>query len=254
MGVIQLQQRHITQPQYSPPPSPEYADAVILSPLQIDGRNIANSNHFSPFLSGITSIVRDHGRATNFSSTGYYRSDKAIDPIGKKFTIFAWVRPSKVHNSYFRFLSTGYTGGIYLGSDSSGKYMFTVNSSALDVNVGGQQVVGKRDFVLGVFDGSSAILYVNGREVSRQAATAATTSQYLGVGADYDGDSNWSGDVDTIGLFYRAFSAGEVLALYVDPWQIFKAPARRLWATSAAPSSFNPAWARNSNVMIGMTR
>lgn len=236
MSLI-LPRRFKGHPQAPLQPAPEYADAVILSPLQMDGRNIANSNHLAPFAAGTTAVIRDHGRAMNFTGASSYRSAQQIVHTGKRFTLFAWVRPAKVHDSYFRFLATDYPTGLYLGSDSFGKYTFTVNGSALEGNAGGQQVIGKRDFVCGVYDGSNAITYVNGKEVSRLAVTAPTSLQYLGVGASPTGTSPWTGDVDTAGVFYRAFSAGEVREIYENPARLFKSPSRRLWAVPSGSTS-----------------
>lgn len=237
MSGLVLKRPFRDQPQTAWQPSPEYADAVILSPFRTDGLNIANENHTQQITAGSTPVFRDHGRAINFPGTGngFYRSDKQIVHTGKKFTVFAWVRPLWVHNSYYRFLATDYSTGFYLGSDSAGKYTFTIAGSALEGNAGGQQVIGKRDFICGVYDGASAINYVNGIEVSRIAASSPTSFQYVAVGASPTGTSPWTGDVDTVGVFYRPFSSGEVQEIYKNPGRLFKAPGRRVWFIPGEP-------------------
>jgi hypothetical protein len=49
----------------------------------------------------------------------------------------------------------------------------------------------------------------------------------------------------------RALSDGEVLQEYINPFQIYEPAPLRIYWPGAAPSGFQPAWARGSNVIIG---
>jgi hypothetical protein len=78
--------------------------------------------------------------------------------------------------------------------------------------------------------------------------TAAVTSTSFKV----QGDATSPHKMLTCQAFAGKLSAAEVRALAANPQQVFKAPPRRLWVVPAgAPSSFQPAWARNGNVMVG---
>jgi hypothetical protein len=230
MGLIALPQRFTSQPQYAPRLAEAYQDAELLSLFNDgSGQDIAKGNHLIP---GVTPslVIRQHGKALSFDgSNSRLFSTRAI-PNAAQFTVLAWVRPAALNSGYSRILETRYSSQFYLGSNTGSQYAWIVNNSALEGCVGGQQVVGQRDFLVGAFDGTSAKLYINGVQVGSVATTVPSTSNYMTSGySNAGGVFAWNGDIDTVGVFNRAFPASEIWSLYQDPWRLLKAPPRRLW-------------------------
>jgi hypothetical protein len=178
--------------------------------------------------------IRQHGYTLSFNGSSHYLvSSRTIKPAAQ-FSVFAWVRPAAVNASYTRIIETDYTSGFYLGSNTASRYCWIVNNASLEGCIGGQQVAGQRDFVCGVFDGSNRILYINGIQAASSAATApsALLPVYISRWNNTSG-YYWNGDIDTVAIFNRALGPSEIWSLYQNPWQLFKAPARRLWRASA---------------------
>jgi hypothetical protein len=141
----------------------------------------------------------------------------------RSFTVSAWVYPhslagsrvvltdgdSLVANTNF-ILYASFSGGgnAFFGMDmksgswcDSGSYGISINNWYL---------------LTGVYDGSSATLYVNG--VNRSSGSCAslpdidTTGLYVGSWAN--GDGEFDGVIDEVMFFNRSLSGGEVRALY----------------------------------------
>lgn len=249
MGVINLSQRFLVQPQYPAPLKAEYAkSAQIFAPFnEQTGRDIAAGNNLVPGNSP-TLVTRPHGKALSFNgSSNYLISSAAITP-GASFTVMAWVRAAATNSSYARIAETQYSDGFLLGTNSGSAYCFMVNPNSLDECSGGVQTVGQRDFICGVFDGANRILYVNSVQVgyASTAITAPTNAKTLYIATNFVASANfWNGDIDGVGVFNRAFSAAEINKIR-EPWDLLQAPARRIFITAAAAPggsnmfSFNP--------------
>lgn len=241
MSSLILPARFRQQPQSAPRLAPAYQDAELLAPcIDGTGSDIARANHLLPGTAPARTI-RQHGYALNFNGSSHYLvSARSVKPAAQ-FTVFAWVRPAAINTSYARIVETDYTSGFYLGSNTASRYCWIVNNASLEGCIGGQQVAGQRDFVCGVFDGSNRILYVNGVQAASGAATAPSgalpvyISRWNNTAGYY-----WNGDIDTVAIFNRALGSSEIWSLYQNPWQLFKAPARRLWS---APDTQNLAGA-----------
>jgi hypothetical protein len=195
-------------------------------------RDIATRNNFSSGAAAAPALaIRNQGRTLYFDgSTTRLQSARPVTP-GATFTVFAWCRPASL-SSYARIVETDFASGFFLGLNTSGKYCWIVNNAAVEGCIGGQPAVSQRDFVCGVFDGSNRILYVNGIQVAISSATAPSAARTVYVGAyGLAGTSSYvfNGDIDTVGIFDRAFAPAEVFSLHQNPWQLFKAPARKLW-------------------------
>ena len=153
-------------------------------------------------------------------------------PMGKAFSISAWVAPSSEAVStpyaYLRIAETAYDTAWYLGTDMTGtKYKVIVNSGygtsggcsdAFGCASGGKPVAGKWQLVTATYDGSVARLYVDGVQVASDTATARETTNLpvnLGAYAYYPGAGyDWRGGIDDVRLYDRALSVAEVVALY----------------------------------------
>lgn len=72
---------------------------------------------------------------------------------------------------------------------------------------------------------------------------AAFLSDTLYIGSRTSSGSWANGRIALFILFDRALSQNEVQQISANPWQIFKAPPRRLWAASGAPSAITGTFA-----------
>lgn len=256
MGVVRLPQRFLTLPQYEPQLADAYSDAEIFSLFNDGtGKDIAKGNDLVYPASPPTKILQPQGYALNFDGSDRLVSTNTF-PIGNRFTVFAWVRPDFINYSYARIAETAYTTGFYLGSNngnsSAAKYAFIVKGASLEGCIGGQQVIGQRDFVCGTYNGTNRTLYLNGEQVATATASAPSISDKVYIGHNSGGVNFWRGDVDTFAFYQRAFSAEEVQAIYQQPGRLFKAPQRRIFV-SAAPSSIDLTGASSAVTNIAST-
>lgn len=238
MGVVLLPRRFLNQPQYAPRLAEAYQDAELLS-LCNDGtgKDIAKANHLTYPAAPPEKVLASQGYALNFNGAQRLISERAVTPA-PAFTVFAWVRPSVLNTTYARIAESAFGTGFYLGSNAGSKYAWIVNGSSLEGCIGGKQTIGQRDFVCGTFSGSSRILYVNGVQVANASATAPFAAIKIYVGHNSGGVNFWRGDIDTFGILNRAAPAAEIWSLYQAPWQLLKAPARRIFI-DAAPGGIN---------------
>lgn len=253
MGLITLPQRLTSQPQYSPALAEAYQDAELLSLFNDGtGKDLAKGNHLIPGGGVPVRVLRQQGYSLNFEPGDLISTrDVAIAYGDPGFTVFAWVRPDVLNVSYRRIIETDFRAGFYIGSSATGgKYAWIVNNSSLGGCVGGQQVAGQRDFVCGTFDGANRVLYVNGVQVASAPAARLTSSRKVTVGSNAIGSEGWSGDIDTIGIFFRVFPPSEIRSLYQNPWQLLKAPARRI-VVAAMASGINLTSTASTQANIG---
>jgi concanavalin A-like lectin/glucanase superfamily protein len=100
-------------------------------------------------------------------------------------------------------------------------------------------------------------LYTNGlvdiNLLDAQTLNGSNTNNiYLGSGYDGFTGYTYNGRVGFVGVWGRVLRPDEVLSLHQNPWQTLQAPkSPRLYAAPAAGGSFNPAWARRTNSVIG---
>jgi hypothetical protein len=255
MALIALPQRFIGQPQYAPELAEAYQDAELLSLFNDgSGQDIAKGNHLVPGVAP-SPVVRQQGKALSFDGANSRLSSTRPIPNAAQFTVLAWVRPAALNSGYSRILETHFGSQFYLGSNTGSQYAWIVNNSALEGCAGGQQVVGQRDFLAGVFDGASAKLYINGVQVGSIATTTPSTSNYMVAGySNAGGAFAWKGDIDTVGVFNRAFPASEIWSLYQDPWRLFKAPPKRLWIAGSSDLIGDSSIQANAGSMAAITQ
>lgn len=239
MGVVRLPQRFTSQPQNATGLTEKYRDAKILSLMSdVDGRDIARGNNLTYPAAPPSRVLRPHGYSLNFSGSSRLVSASSVSP-GANFSVFAWVRPDVINFSYARIAETAYTTGFYLGSNngnsSAAKYAFIVKGSSLEGCIGGDQSIGQRDFVVGTFGSLTRKLYVNGVQVASSAATTPTvTTDKVYIGHNSGGVNFWRGDIDTFGMLDRTLPPDEIWSLYQNPWQMFRAPPRRIFFSASS--------------------
>lgn len=90
------------------------------------------------------------------------------------------------------------------------------------------------------YAGSSTSIYVNGRlEATGTAANTTSNADTFNLGGITNQTSyNVRGSIPVACAWSRVLSAAEMASLAENPWQLFKAPARRLWVASAASNAY----------------
>ncbi len=113
--------------------------------------------------------------------------------------------------------------------------------------------------IVGTYDNTTATIYINGRLDAEAAITGSTATaggnRIMVNNGFYDGPQCV---VRSVALWDRCLSPIEVAQLSVNPLRQLLRPAPQLAdmyvpaAGGGGGARFNPAWARNSNVMIGV--
>ena len=193
-----------------------------------DTRTMANDssgNGYTGAISGATWVPGYIGSALSFNGTTNYVKTVGI-PFASAFSVSAWVNPAVATQTvYARIAETQYNDGLYLGMNVNGtKYKFIVNGAAGATGTCGAAygcaeggtVSSGWHLVTGTYDGSTAILYVDGTQVASETFTAPVSiSLPLYIGR-YFGASGyaWNGIIDDVRLYSRVLSATEVSAIY----------------------------------------
>lgn len=100
-------------------------------------------------------------------------------------------------------------------------------------------------------DGDLAI-YVDGVQHDTTSSTSDPfqPSGQLFIGSTF-GTQDAQMEVDTFSVYNQVLSAAELKALYNEPYRIITPPRHRVFSVPAAPTGFIPAYALNSNTILG---
>ena len=142
------------------------------------------------------------------------------------FTVEAWVRPASTNSSTGVPVSSMYVSGsrrlgysLYQNnSDAPNQWEFRLgnNSGIIASAHGGTPDTNQWQYLAGVYDGSTAQLYVNGSLAASATlnwAFAPNNSAKLIIGGRSDG-YYFAGDVDEVSVIARALSAAEITTRY----------------------------------------
>lgn len=142
----------------------------------------------------------------------------------ESFSVEAWLRPNDVltGTTLTCALSSGHFGSpragwlIYQGAAGFNFRMFNQNGTTASVNIsgGGPLTAGTWYHVVATYDGSTAVVYVNGSEVVRDTPTGyvAPTDGAFAIGMRADNSFVWSGQADEVALYGTALTADQVTA------------------------------------------
>lgn len=199
-----------------------------------------------PVTNGVHRIDKP-GRVTLFSGTGYVNT--GAQTVGG-IDLFAHPASQWSAVIYARLESAGGTGTfiakggadpaartLHLYSDGSASHFPAVRlRGALTVTDWGWSSADWHQYTL-TWDGSVANLY---GDYDKQAAivlgSSAQEPQNIVFGARTGGAGGFLAGRLAYGYFFnRAISRAESITLLENPWQIFKAPPRRIWVASASP-------------------
>ena len=129
------------------------------------------------------------------------------------------------------------------------QFQFWVSTSGAwdtQLNSDANAVTGVWYHVVGTWKSGESRMYVNGVQQVDTEADTGTINYILGrdwrIGAD-DNSNRLNGQMDDVRIYNRALSHAEVLQIYTNPWQPFR--ARRYWAVTAEeapppPPAFKP--------------
>jgi chitodextrinase len=184
-------------------------------------------------------------------------------PLQNAFSISVWVNPALTPQTPFgRIAETEYNHGFYLGLSASGSaYQFIVNGgagatgtcdSAYGCTLGGTVTSGWH-LVTATYNGTNAILYVDGMQVATETFTApANESLPLYIGRYYAGNGyGWNGAIDEVRLYSRALSSAEVSAIYNytagPPDTTPPTVPTDVSATAVSPTSITVTWTASTD-------
>jgi hypothetical protein len=158
------------------------------------------------------------GRAIQlFGNSAVALSKPFILPDAKNpRTMCAWGKPSNVNDGW-RWL-------VAYGTAQNGKAMFVGMQGQSLIGGGYDDDISYNNFwqtnvwrhVCLTFNGTLAILYADGEEVTRASKNWNLEKQYAYIGAQVHSPPNefWQGDIDDVRIYNKVLSPEEVLALY----------------------------------------
>ena len=186
-------------------------------------------------LSVVSSPTHGTGKVSNcfLSSSGsnwYSSSSSAWQSPAGSFSVCAWIRssdmtPTTQKGIVGKYNTTGTNRVWLLRNETAGNMLFIMSSDGTNVTTSGAGATTLSDntwyFVCGVFQASTAVtLYVNGVQdatntTSIPSAVHSSSTQSFGLRTfASDSSRGFIGDVDEVGFFNIALTAGQVSALY----------------------------------------
>jgi len=161
-------------------------------------------------------------QALSFDGNDYVQANDANSlDIAGPLTVSLWMNPS---NSM-----SGNHNNVFIAKGNEGNYMMTFSETGAafrprlyvkglsDVEVSSSTAVSTNQWshVVGVYDNSKLMVYVNGLLTGSDASTGTpTTNAYtLDIGS-ISGNWGFTGTIDEVRIYNRALSAEEILRLY----------------------------------------
>ena len=154
------------------------------------------------------------GTGTSLNGTSAYVSGQDNDSA-THLTISAWVNSDATQAATI--VGKGDTQGTLEISSNTPSFKITTGSTLRTVTAGSAFSNSAWHHLVGTYDGSNAVLYVDGVQAQSVAATGSvsTNSNVWTIGRDVVGGSNYfDGTIDEVKLFSRALAANEVKAEY----------------------------------------
>lgn len=148
-----------------------------------------------------------------FDGTDDYVHCSALGALSADYSIAVSCRASNVATNVAFGTNSGGATNTWLGKNSSGAAVFSVNGTSAS---GGAVADGLWHRILGVRQGSSLTVYVDGRQVGTNTVAGTVTAVGFAIGAfGVTGPSfYWMGSLDDESVWLRPLSAGEAEADY----------------------------------------
>ena len=199
---------------------------------------------------GLSHTATEIGNAVNFPGSGSI--DSSVTVLSQPMTISAWAYPTTLPTNI-------YGKNIYTGQQSWGRVELNIEwqSSTGDVvaqlysgtHLGshaylpGTTKINANEWVhlVGVYDGASSELYVNGVLDATGQLGSYTLSGGFRIGALWNGGYNFLGNIQNVRIWDRALSSSEILQLYTNPWSGLSMPSETRYFFLSSPSpTINP--------------
>ncbi|NCU40971.1 LamG domain-containing protein [Candidatus Saccharibacteria bacterium] len=177
----------------------------------------ASSNHGNTVNSSTWTTGKLAG-AASFNGSSQYITLADID-LPTNITVEAWVYPTSTQSSKVisKFSTTSDTQGNIALASNVPSFSITTGGTIRNPTGGSALPNNAWSHVVGVYDGTTAKLYVNGSEADSVGATGAIAANNFvwTLGRDADGSSNYfAGHLDNVKIFSTALTASQVAEEY----------------------------------------
>jgi len=193
---------------------------VALWRMEDTGSPITNSVAANPLdgvVSGATAGAAGRfGKALDFdaANSAYVRvaHDPALEPVGDRLTVEAWIYMDEADNRTVLDKSAG-GNGYSLTTDEDGRPSFRLGGDSCTAFMPAR--AGKWTHVAGVYDGSNITLYVDGNVEGVGESTGNLASGAdLWIGRQAGGTGYFDGRIDEVAIHERALGDEEILDHY----------------------------------------
>jgi hypothetical protein len=180
------------------------------------------TNHLT-LHAGATCAAGQYGSAGSFDGVDARAESPATnDPrlnFTNQLTIMAWVKPAHLTSSGQAIVNKWYSPDSYSLAIQADEYAFSVAlSNGTNVNVKAPATAGVWTHVAGVFDGSTAKLYLNGvlKQTLSAPGTLRASPQPVRVG-NHPSWAAFSGLIDEVRLYRAVLSPGQIGGMAAEP-------------------------------------
>ena len=142
-------------------------------------------------------------------------ADKSLTDIGDQITLEAWIKPDKPGWAIFAGISRSGNNSYVIAWSDQTRVDFNLWNGALETwpfHSVGQPDVGKWHHIAGVYDGSVAIIYINGEEDNEKKFEGVLkhNGENFWMGARKSDGLPYHGILDELRLYNRGLSQAEI--------------------------------------------
>jgi len=187
------------------------------STFVIDNSNFGNNGTVSGAKGNVTG--RYHSQF-EFDGNDYINLSNPSSLDVNQQTVSAWLKTNIVNSAWHFAYGTGSNNwGANFGISQNDKWgtEFQNTSTSAILLEGSAPVVGQWMHLVFTYNGTTAVLYENGRKVNHSFITGDMyiTSQYY-IGRKHDGNFGWDGSIDELRIWNRSLSSSEVYQTYTS--------------------------------------
>ena len=178
---------------------------------------------FLAYLDALT-VTSGNSDAVNMNGSGYIEIPNSSPLAVSNITISFWIKPSSqpTSNTVINKSFSSTIGGSWLFSydnSNGGQLRFiAIIGGVLKIVTSGVITSGSWHHVVGTYDGSTVVMYLDGSSTGTPVSvsgTLDTSTNNIEIGRYSDlGGYNFSGAMDELNIWNRALSSSDVTALY----------------------------------------
>ncbi len=169
--------------------------------------------------------IFDTNKAVAFDGSSGYAQVPYFDDLNQPtFSVECWVYPTGGAGNYrspFSNRDTAFGAQGYLFyADDQDKWDFWIGGGGWNTAIGPAVALNQWTHLVGTFDGTNQVFYVNGQQVVSQLAfLGANTQRPLNIGAGRNESASpaayWPGRIDEVAVYTNALNAAQVQAHYL---------------------------------------